>query len=222
MPHFARTFLRTLIVPAVILVSGVAGWSSHGASASDVVGAANHLTQRDGRVIANNTDGSGFLRGLKHERGIEVASRRVGVFGGGGAARAIVFACADAGADVRVVTRNPAQTDRAIAMNAGSVHAATVADLARCDIVVNATPIGMAESAHEDEVPFDVARLADDAVVVDIVYNPLETPLIAAARARDLAVVDGLAMLVGQAAEQFEAWTDEPAPLDVMRAAARA
>jgi len=84
--------------------------------------------------------------------------------------------------------------------------------LCAVDLVVNATSVGMAETEAAGELVCSVERLADHAVVVDIVYNPSETPLLAAARTRGLQTVGGLPMLVGQAALQFQLWTGQTPP----------
>ena len=185
------------------------------------LGAVNHLTNTGGHVVGNNTDGEGFVIGLQHHR-VALSGAHVGVFGAGGAARAIILACASAGADVSVVARDPA---RALAA-AEIATDATVRDgdvWPEVDIAVNATPVGMATSDNPEpaSTPFAVDRLKASCVVVDIVYTPLETALLSAARSRSLVAIDGLAMLAGQAAAQFEAWTGKQAPLDVMMAAAQ-
>ena len=195
------------------------------------LGAVNHLTNTNGHVVGNNTDGEGFVIGLEHQ-GVDLSGRHVAVFGSGGAARAIVLGCALAGATVSVVARDPDRAAMAASVVApacgadSSVASASVADASvwsHVDVAVNATPVGMAslQDSKPVEVPFGVDALGDSCVVVDIVYTPLETALLRAARERGLVAIDGLAMLAGQAAAQFEAWTGVRAPLDVMMAAAR-
>jgi shikimate dehydrogenase len=88
--------------------------------------------------------------------------------------------------------------------------------LATADVVINATPLGM----QGEPPPFDPDLLVGRRLVLDTVYHPLETPLLAAARARSVPAANGLGMLVHQAAISFEAFTGVPAPLDVMRRAA--
>lgn len=190
-------------------------------SASDL-GAVNHITNTDGHLVGNNTDGDGFLLGLSHAHNLSVGGHHVGVFGAGGAARAIIRACGVAGADcVSVLARNPERAARAAEAAGGVGFVASADVLQTVDFIVNATPVGMSGTPGESFVPFDVGQLRDDAVVIDIVYQPVETRLLVEARTRGLRAVDGLAMLAGQAAEQFQAWTGIEAPLDVMIAAAR-
>ena len=186
------------------------------------LGAVNHITNTNGHLVGNNTDGEGFLLGLSAAHGIDVAEQHIGVVGAGGAARAIVRACALAGASqVSVIARNPQRAADALDVGQEVAAVATFDVLEQLDIVVNATPVGMSGTTAANDTPFDVSLLDEGAVVVDIVYEPLETPLLRAARERGLTAVDGLSMLAGQAAAQFEWWTGQPAPLDVMIAAAK-
>jgi shikimate dehydrogenase len=97
---------------------------------------------------------------------------------------------------------------------------ALVRAAADCDLVVNATTVGMWHGPAEDESPLLVDALGPGMLVCDLVYNPTETPLLAAARAAGAEVLGGLPMLVYQGAEAFTLWTGQPAPVEVMRAAA--
>ena len=90
------------------------------------------------------------------------------------------------------------------------------AALADADLFVNATSLGM---VADESLPFDPGLLHPGLLVADIVYQPLVTPLVAAARAQGLVAVNGLSMLAHQAAVAFELWTDQPAPIDAMTAA---
>jgi shikimate dehydrogenase len=187
------------------------------------LGAVNCLRWEAGRIVGDNTDGEGFVRGLRAELGVDVAGSVCVVVGAGGAAKAVVRALADGGADrVVVINRNRerAQVAAALAGRAGAVGEPS--DLGAADVVVNATPLGMASTETAGRLPFDVARLGEHAVVADLIYHPAETPLLAAARERGLRRQNGLAMLVFQAATQFEHWTAAEAPTDVMMAAAKA
>ncbi len=185
------------------------------------LGAVNCITNADGTLIGDNTDGAGFLAGYEHDVGESVVGKRVAIIGAGGAARAIAEACGQAKAQrVGILnrTRDRAETAAALAGDAGSVLPDEAA-LAEFDVVVNATPVGMADSAGA--TPLDVSRLADEAVVVDIVYDPIETELLRQARGRGLRAHGGLAMLAGQAALQIEAWTGQRPDLDALIAAAQ-
>jgi shikimate dehydrogenase len=205
--------------------------------------AVNCVINQGGTLHGANTDGDGFLASLTRAAGFEPAGKRCLVIGAGGAARAVTHALGRAGAaDVAVVNRTP---DRAgpVAALAGSagrpVATVDAAQVAQSDLVVNATPIGMAgmagtagqdgaagaagESAGESEQWLVApALLHAGQVVTDLVYAPRPTPWLAAAAATGATTVDGLGMLVHQAALQLELWTGQPAPVDVMWQAATA
>jgi shikimate dehydrogenase len=135
----------------------------------------------------------------------------------------VVRALALAGAEVAVVARDPARAAVAAAVAPEAPGAVRVADhsaLAGSVLVVNATPVGM-RGPQAGQLPLDPAVLRAAHVVVDLVYDPLETPLLAAARARGAAAYDGLGMLVCQAARAFTLWTGHDAPLEAMFAAVR-
>lgn len=182
--------------------------------------AVNTVVPVEGRLVGHNTDGAGFLDSLVLDAGVEVAGRRCLVLGAGGAARAVVRALAGAGAaEVVVVNRTPAAGERAAAL-AGSIgRLGTELDVGDADLVVNATPLGM--GARAGELPCDPGRLRGAGqVVVDLVYDPLETAWLAAARTAGATTVDGLGMLVRQAAHAFTLWTGIEAPVEAMRAGA--
>jgi shikimate dehydrogenase len=213
-------------------VRGLAVTMPHKAAAADAadvldplvrrLGAANTLVLDGGRMRATSTDGAGFLAGLRETR-VDVAGARCAVVGAGGAARAVVVALVEAGAGrVDVWARRPAPAEEAVSLAgvpAAMAGGPEVAADAR--IVVNATPLGMA-GAGEGELPFDPGLVGPGQLVVDLVYRPAETALLAAARSRGAEVLNGLPMLVHQAALQFELWTGRPAPIAAMREAAGA
>ncbi|MGZ4797760.1 MAG: shikimate dehydrogenase [Acidimicrobiia bacterium] len=167
----------------------------------------------DGTTAGHSTDGEGFLRSLADE-GVDPRGRSVMVLGAGGAAHAVAAALVAAGATVEVAARrHPAALALAAAVP-GVAPARWPTGPADVDIVVNATPIGMGSDAT---IPVPAAP---DQWIVDLVYHPLETPWLAAARAGGAHPVGGLGMLVHQAALAFELWTGVAAPLEAMRAAA--
>ena len=170
----------------------------------------------DGRTLGDSTDGPGFLDALADEA-IGVAGRSILVLGAGGAARAIVLARGRAGAAVTVAARRPDAAEAAAALAPGgrAVPIGAV-DPSPFAVVVNATPLGMSGG---DPLPVDPGSLHTGHTVVDLVYHPADTPLLAAARAQGAAAVNGLGMLLHQAARAFTQWTGEPAPLEAMRAA---
>lgn len=180
----------------------------------------NCVVQRDGRLTGHSTDGEGFVRALRAEVGFDLGGASCLVLGAGGAARAVVAAVAAAGArEVVVVNRTPANAVRAAELAGPAGRVGEQADVARADVVVNATPLGMGEDAS---LPLDESLLRGGQVVVDLVYEPEVTPLLRAARARGARPVGGLGMLVHQAALQLELVIGQPAPVEVMQRAARA
>ena len=184
--------------------------------------AVNCVVNRDGWLVGDNTDGAGFVDAFRHDTGGDVAGRRCGVVGGGGAARAVVRALALAGAaEVIVVNRSAAAAAVAADLAGSCGRVGAVDDLSRCDVVVNATPLGMAGPV-ETAMPVPADLLLPGQVLVDLVYNPLETRWLAAARERGIEAHSGLSMLVFQAAQAFGQWTGVDAPVDAMLAAARA
>lgn len=177
----------------------------------------------DGTLVGHSTDGAGFVASLLEE-GHAVRGRSVCVIGAGAAARSIVDALARAGAaDVAVLNRTAATAEEAAAL-AGRVGrvASSGRDALDADIVVNTTPVGMGGygSAAVDPLPIDPAFLRAGHVVADIVYHPRRTALLEAASAVGAATVEGLGMLVHQAAIQQELWHGDRPDTAVMRAAA--
>ena len=170
----------------------------------------------DGRLRGYSTDGAGFVSSLSAQ-GIEVAGLRVCVFGAGGAAHAIIDAVARAGAASITVVNRTVNRAWAAAGLAGAIGEVGRPDaVTDCDLVVNATSIGMGS----DDLPFDVDLLQPSHVVADIVYHPRRTALLVAAEARGARPVEGLGMLVHQALLQQQLWTGTAPAAAVMWAAA--
>jgi shikimate dehydrogenase len=166
-------------------------------------GAVNTLVFEGGRIMGDCTDGFGFLASLGE---LGAASGPAVLLGAGGAARAVAAALLDAGCPrLTLVNRNTARAEALARALGGPVEVAPggVPPLDGAALLVNATSLGM---AGQPPLAMDLAPLPPHAVVADIVYVPLETPLLAAARARGLRPVDGLEMLLHQARPGFEAW----------------
>ena len=183
---------------------------------AELIGAVNTVTRRrNGMLIGSNTDGAGFLEPLRHDLIERHLFRMARVLGTGGAARAIVAALAEQGVVVVLAGRDPAKA-RALLDEIdpeGEHHAVDIAhfadptdfafdDRAGCfDLIVNASPLGM---AGQPPLKFDFSHAPPGSVVYDIVTHPLETEFLNAARAAGFRTIDGLAMLIGQAAIAFE------------------
>lgn len=171
----------------------------------------------DGRLVGYSTDGAGFVASLA-ERGIELAGAKVTVLGAGAAARSVVDAVGRAGAErIAIVNRTPAAAEVAAQLAAVAVVGSDV-DIEAADVLVNATTVGMGS----DAIPCDPGRLRATQVVADLVYHPRQTALLLAARDAGASTVDGLGMLVHQAALQQELWTGQRPDAVAMRRAAEA
>ena len=179
------------------------------------MGAVNTIVNTNGHLVGHNTDWIGGARALLEVS--ELTGKRVLVVGAGGAARAVATGIARHGAALTIVNRSH---EKAEAL-AGSLdaRAATIneIDLASIDIVVNATSIGMADVC--DGFPIDPLRIESHHVVMDIVYRPLRTPWLKAAKERGARTIGGERMLLHQAAAQFALYTQREAPIAAMGAA---
>ena len=187
------------------------------------LGAVNTVHRLADALHGANTDGAGFLDALHHDEGFDPAGTKVVVLGAGGAARAVVLALAGAGAaDIAIVNRTAARAQEAAELAPGVGRQGGEEDVAEADLIVNATPIGMQDTDTDEALPIDAKRLKPGQLVVDLVYHPLRTPFLAAAKERGAVPVTGLGMLIHQAAHAFRLWTGEDPPLEVMSAAALA
>jgi shikimate dehydrogenase len=188
-----------------------------------VVGAVNAVEVTGGELVGWNTDGEGLASFLVRETDTDLDGRSVVVIGAGGSARSVVSGLVLAGAGrVTVLARDPERA-AALAPFAGEapfqalpLSSAGVA-VAGADVIVNATPVG--QEGEAPLIPVDAIR--PGAVVVDLVYHPLETPLVQAASRAGAKAYGGLGMLVHQAALAFEIFTGRSAPLEAMWAGAR-
>ena len=188
------------------------------------IGAINTVVRgEDSHLTGFNTDAAGFLEPLRPLLDATHLWRMARIIGAGGAARAIVAALADAGFTLILAARDPAKARLLLDELApgGEHHTppleqfAAVTDFAfddrsqLLDLVINASPLGM---AGQPPLAFDLSHIPPGSTVYDIVTNPLETPLLGAARSAGFATIDGLAMLIGQAAAAFEKFFGAPAP----------
>jgi 3-dehydroquinate dehydratase/shikimate dehydrogenase len=181
-------------------------------------GSVNTVAVREQTLLGSSSDGLGVVGPLRKRcslRGAEAV-----VLGAGGAARAAARALVLKGAETTLLARNPARArEVASEVGCGAGALSTLADRS-WDVLVNATPVGGRESEGSTLVPRSL--LGKGRIVFEMVYDPLETRLLREARAADCEIVDGLEMLVAQAAAQFEGWTGREAPVEEMRKAALA
>jgi shikimate dehydrogenase len=213
-PEDAPAFLESLVssryvggnvtVPHKELAYRLAGRCD---AVADAIGAVNTLWIEGGQLCATNTDAHGFVANLDDSApDWDKKAKRAVVLGAGGAARAVVWALTQRGLEVAIVNRSLDRAADLVSCFPGSgAHAwsALPSLLATTDVLVNTTPLGM---ESKSELQIDLAPLPTSALVTDIVYVPLETPLLAAAQARGNPTVDGLGMLLHQAVPGFERW----------------
>ncbi|MDE1176265.1 MAG: shikimate dehydrogenase [Edaphobacter sp.] len=176
------------------------------------IGACNTIMRtQDGKLYGFNTDVAGIVGPL--EKRISLKGAKVLVLGAGGAARAAVFGLRDRGAEVFILNRT-AETAQKLARQAGAktIKKEAVAKT-QFDVIINATPIGMA--GMKGAAMLDAKEL-NTKLVFDLVYNPIETPLIRLARQQGIPFITGVEMFVQQGARQFEIWTGKPAPEEEM------
>lgn len=194
------------------------------------VGAVNTLRWRADGWEGFNTDGRGLADGLREDLGVELAGADVILLGAGGAARGAAVECLQRGVrSLWIANRTRENLDALLALLAPLAAGATLRGFAPGDaaeaglpngaVVVNATSAGLTAG---DPLPINLDALPAPRAVYDMIYNPAETTLLAAARARGLPVANGLSMLVNQGARALEIWTGQQVPVQTMAAAARA
>ena len=190
-----------------------------------LIGAVNTVKVEEGQLKGFNTDARGFLESLR-ENEIEPQCMRALVIGAGGASRAIVYALVKAGvSELTIANRTLARAEAlasklAAAFEGKSIKcvelSALVTEAEAADLIVNTTSVGM---KTDDPPLFDPCVITSDHRVVDIIYNPAETPLLRQARLRGAVTVNGMGMLVNQGAVSFELWTGIAPPRPLMRQA---
>ncbi len=197
------------------------------------IGAINTVVrQEDGTLHGHNTDAEGFMRSLSFDGGFDPAGCSAVILGAGGAARAVAFGLADAGIE-RITILN--RTEEKATKLADAVARATSVRVigARLgggstfergsppDLIVQCTSLGMSGGPDEGRAPDISGLISHGTLVCDLVYNPIETPLLRLAAERGARTLGGLGMLVHQGAAAFTLWTGREAPTGVMERAAR-
>ena len=172
----------------------------------------------EGTLEGHSTDGPGFLACLNKEF-IDTEGLKVGILGAGGAARAVSLSLLNKPIEsLVVVNRTPERCDSLVGLDPSRVRVGKPSDLASCDLVINATPLGM--GPNQGLTPVDPGLFSPGQIYVDLIYWPPATKMMVALEKRGVRVVSGISMLVHQAALAFELWTGLKAPLDVMTRAA--
>jgi len=193
-------------------------------------GAVNTIVNRDGQLSGHNTDGTGFLRALREAGGFDPRGRRVLLLGAGGAARGVALALILEGVShLTIANRTVSRAE--ILHKLANVHGITAQAIpldgpaltlaaSTADLIVNCTTFGMSHGPDEKGSPLSSAQIPPTALVNDLVYNPLETPLLREAARAGASTLGGIQMLVYQGAASFEMWTGRDAPVAVMLEAA--
>jgi shikimate dehydrogenase len=179
------------------------------------IGAVNTIVNKQGRLIGYNTDCPGALEALRTRTTIE--GKSVALIGAGGAARAIGFGLVAAGGRVTVLNRSRTNGERLAGDLKAEFSPINDWQQGRYEILINTTPVGM--HPDTDATPIPNCDLSKEMIVMDIVYNPLETQFLKNAVASGCQTINGVDMLVFQGAQQLELWTGQKPPVEVMRAA---
>jgi len=195
------------------------------------IGAVNTIVNRGGKLTGYNTDASGFMKALREDGGFSPRNKRAVLLGAGGVARAVGFALIGAGVKSLVILNRTQSRGEALAWDLKVSDTEVVAlswkdgktltALTECDLLVNCTSVGMKDSAGEGKSPLGIGLVPKRALVYDVVYNPIETPLLAAAKKAGARTLGGLPMLVYQGAASLELWTGKSAPIDIMMRVAK-
>ena len=195
------------------------------------IGAVNTIVNRQGRLVGYNTDAPGFLRALQEQAGsgFELRGKQAIILGNGGAARGAAVALLDSQVGALTIL---GRTEEHIETLLAKLHQQTsvstlrgallnapivVEYLSKADILVNTTAVGLKPS--DETLLIDVATLPVSTLVMDMIFNPPQTPLLRAAKANGCSVCNGLPMLLYQGILAFELWTGRSAPIEIMRAA---
>ena len=177
------------------------------------IGAVNTIVNKDGHLVGYNTDAIGALRALEEK--IELSGKTCLIIGAGGAARAIGFILKENDVEVKVANRST-ERGRALAhsLTCPFIHVDQLENIG-ADLLIHTTPVGMTPYNYQCVVPEHILRKG--MVVMDIIYNPIETRLLTMARTRGCLTINGLGMFIHQGAEQFRLWTGIDPPISAMK-----
>ena len=193
-------------------------------------GAVNTIVNHGGHLSGHNTDGPGFLQALLVETGYDPKGTRALILGAGGAARGILLALVKGGVDSLVIANrtleraeNLAQLsrDNGVGSEAIPISGDVLSGAAgSADLIVNCTSMGMSHGPDEDGSPLLAAQIPATAIVNDVVYTPMLTPILKEAAEAGATTLGGLHMLIYQGVLSFKMWTGQDPPVDVMMDAA--
>lgn len=190
--------------------------------AAEALGVSNCLFWDGERIIGDSTDGDGFLADFQATFGLTLAAKRVLVAGAGGAARSIIEAAGRAGAEKIIVANRSSASASSAASLTPVAEVGTFGspeETAWADVIINATALGMAGGPDPEAIPVPPETIHEGQIVVDIVYRPAITPLLAAAAVAGAQTGGGVGMLIHQAALAFKHWTGIDAPIEAMTSA---
>jgi shikimate dehydrogenase len=177
------------------------------------IGAVNTIVNNNGKLIGYNTDCQGALQALRTKTAIQ--GKSVAIIGAGGAARAIGFGLRSTAGSLTILNRSRTNGERLAADLQADFLPLNAWQPNRYEILINTTPIGM--HPKTDATPISKKDLSKEMVVMDIVYNPLKTRLLKEAEAKKCRTINGVSMFVFQGAYQFELWTGQKAPVEIMQ-----
>ncbi len=192
-----------------------------------LIGAVNTVIHKDGKLIGHNTDGIGFFKSLEKQRDFQVNNKQLTILGGGGASTAIMAQAAlDGAKEITIfsrsqsVERTQAAVETISQVTGVPMQVLPIEDkqllqekITESDLLVNGTSVGM--DGHSLPIPSDLL-FPENVLVADVIYQPFETPLLKLAQSQGTPTINGLGMLLFQAAEAFQAWTGKEMPTDLI------
>ena len=191
------------------------------------IGAVNTIVNTNSNLTGHNTDAKGLLDALRRDGNFNPEGKNVILLGAGGVARAAAFALAKAKVNSLTIANRTVDRANQLAASLSAIESVNIQaipintdilaqKMSDCHLIINCTALGMKHSPGEGQLPIAADTIPRHALVFDLIYNPLETPLLREAKARGSQVLGGLSMLVYQGAASFELWTGKEAPIDLM------
>jgi shikimate dehydrogenase len=202
-----------------------------------LIGAVNTVVNRNGKLVGYNTDAYGFIHALEKDANFSPKEKKVLILGAGGAARAVCISLIQKGIDSlvianRTLARSITLQEYLMKLGDENKYRTRITTIpwqrselqqmvTNCHLIVNCTIIGMKHSDKEGQSPLPQIMIPQSALVYDLVYNPLETPLLRSAKEAGASIMSGLPMLVYQGAAAFKLWIGKEAPVDIMFSAVK-